>query len=82
MKGFFVAGKENQNAIKTHCFFSGIPSKVLFYKVRRGEIRDQNSTQVIFLKKKSFFFGNKIWLKSLQESCIQSRERPQHSASA
>lgn len=71
MKGFFVAGKENQNAMKTHSFFLGIASKVLFYKVGRGEIRYQNSTQVIFLKK-SLFFGNKIQLKSLQEGCIQS----------
>jgi len=71
MKGFFVAGKENQNVMKTHCFFLGIPSKVLFYKVRRGEIRHQNSTQVIFLKM-FFFFGNKIWLKSLQECYIPS----------
>lgn len=51
MKGFFVAGKENQNAMKTHSFFLGIASKVLFYKVGRGEIRYQNSTQVIFFKK-------------------------------
>lgn len=43
MKGFFVASKENQNAMKTHCSKLGIPSNVYFYNSRRGETTSQNS---------------------------------------
>lgn len=76
-EGIFLLLVKKIKILWKHSFFLGIPSKVLFYKVRYQD----PSTQVIFLKK-SFFFVKKIRLKSMQESCIQSWERTQYSAFA
>lgn len=49
--------------MKTHCSLLGIPSKVHFYKGRRGETRYQNSTQGFFFKKNNIFFF--LWKQDL-----------------